>query len=313
MFNAPQKNGVVKHKHQHILNVARSLFFQSHIPKNFWHLSIAHVVHIINRLPSSLLNNNTLYYFLFKNHPDYDNFKSFGCFAYASALQHNRRKFDPRSKGCVFPRYKEGTKCYLLFDLATNTFFVSRNVFFYESCFPFMTSRDPRPLPPIPIIHYDISELEPITITIPNPTNPHTSPPHNIHDHTNDHILPTINSNTCIPSSPLSHYHKKSTYISKNPSYLIDYHCNLMHTQFLPNYIFSTTTFPLSSVLTYDHYNTTYKNFCVSISPHPNPPSSLKPVNMNVGSRPCNMRFKPLSTLILGPLWTFLRIKSNRM
>lgn len=47
----PQQNGIVERKHQLILSVARSLFFQVNLPKSFWHFSITRATHLINRLP----------------------------------------------------------------------------------------------------------------------------------------------------------------------------------------------------------------------------------------------------------------------
>lgn len=111
----PQQNGVVERKHQHILNVARALLFQSHLPEQLWCFTVTHVVHIINKLPTPLLKNKSPYELLYNKAPVLVHLKVFGCLAYANTLHNHRTKFSPRARKTVFQGYKEGTKGYILY------------------------------------------------------------------------------------------------------------------------------------------------------------------------------------------------------
>jgi len=88
----PQQNGRVERKHQHILNVARALLFQSKLPNFFWSYAVLHVVFLINRVPTLVLNNKSPYQVLYNTLPDINSFKIFGCLCYASTLQAHRTK-----------------------------------------------------------------------------------------------------------------------------------------------------------------------------------------------------------------------------
>ena len=230
----PEQNSVVERKHQHILNVARALAFQSGVHLTLWGDCILITVFLINRTPSQLLSNKTPHEVLTGKSPLYSQLKSFGCLCYASTSLKQRHKFLPWSKACVFLGYPSGYKGYKLMDLESNKVFITRNVLFHEDIFPLRSKASAT---------HDF----PINSLIPEDTSPSSDK------------NPYSKTQTIPPLSEIS-----STRNKKPPSYLQDYICNSLQ---------STSLYPISSSLTYSKLSPSYTYFINHVTSIPIPTS----------------------------------------
>ena len=103
----------------------------------FWDEAFLTAVHLINMFSSRVINNDTPTERLLHTKPDYNSLRVFGCGCWPNLRPYNNRKLMYRSKQCVFIGYSaqhKGVKC---LDVSTGRVYISRDVVFDETKFPF--------------------------------------------------------------------------------------------------------------------------------------------------------------------------------
>lgn len=91
-------------------------------------------------MPTHTLQNSSPVHRLLNQSPDYSFLRAFGCACWSNLRPYNNRKLSFRSRQCVFLGYSSMHKGYKCLDRSTRRIYISRDVIFDESVFPFSTA-----------------------------------------------------------------------------------------------------------------------------------------------------------------------------
>lgn len=107
----------------------------SSLPLPYWSYAVSTATHIINWLPTPLLNHKSPWEILFQSKPDLLYLRSFGCTCFPLLIPYNKHKLQPHTKHCIFLGYPTHSKGYICLEPSTHRIYISRHVLFNETEF----------------------------------------------------------------------------------------------------------------------------------------------------------------------------------
>jgi hypothetical protein len=132
-----QQNGSAERKLRHIVEVGLSLISHASMPLKYWDKAFLTTTYLINRMPCRVIHGDTPFYRLFKEPPNYEFLRSFGCAFWPNLCPYNSHKLQFCSKQCTFLGYSSLHKGYRCLDLSTDKIYISRDIVFDEQVFLF--------------------------------------------------------------------------------------------------------------------------------------------------------------------------------
>ncbi|XP_049935028.1 retrovirus-related Pol polyprotein from transposon RE2 isoform X2 [Nymphaea colorata] len=129
----PPQNGVAERKNRHLLDVTRAIMFHRRVPKRYWGDALLTSAHLINRMPTRVLQGHSPYSMLWPTQNPWPlTPRVFGCVCFVHDHSPTLKKLDPRSIKAVFLGYSSTQKGYKCVDPTTSEVYVSRDVTFHE-------------------------------------------------------------------------------------------------------------------------------------------------------------------------------------
>ena len=136
---APQRVALAERWHRHIVKTTRTLLHEASLPSQFWSFTCHHTVYLINRLPTSHLDNQCPFQRLLRKSPNYNSLRIFGCLCYPWLKTYSKNKLESKSTSFVYLGLSLSHHCHKCFDPISAKVYISQGVRFVEDVFPFKT------------------------------------------------------------------------------------------------------------------------------------------------------------------------------
>jgi len=111
---------------------ARSMLSGDALGQEFWVEAMEISCYVINRSPSSVLEDKTPQEVWIGKKPSLSRLSIFRCDAYVHVPKEKRTKLDSKSERCIFIGYNDGLKGYNIWSREIRNFVYSRGVVFRE-------------------------------------------------------------------------------------------------------------------------------------------------------------------------------------
>ena len=100
--------------------------------QEFWAEAVGTECYLVNRSPSSALDDKTPHEVWSGKKPSLQHIRVFGFDVYVHVLKENRCKMDKKAETCIFIGHKDGVKGYKLWNLETKKIVYIRDVVLRE-------------------------------------------------------------------------------------------------------------------------------------------------------------------------------------
>ena len=129
----PQQNGVAERKNRHIVETTLTLLLHHNVLQCFWGDAILAACYLINRMPSSVLHYQILYFVLLPNQPFFClPPRVFGCVCFVHIITHGQDRLSAKATKCVFLGYSRLQRGYRCYSLNINRYFIFADITFFK-------------------------------------------------------------------------------------------------------------------------------------------------------------------------------------